>query len=642
MRRTISVLAFECREMKSKEIWKHICAFGLLVMAMLCGCSDDVMEGGSDGGDTHGSGTIYVRFRMKLADESSTRAGEPAMLTPGTSREDAVISANLFVYKVDNSGDENLIGTINLNSDGVAQILSDTGYCFPIAAKPGETVHVYAAANFTDDMRSRVYEQKARTSSIKLWESDYVDFINEIVAGSNGKQRNLEKDGGSIPMTGQFVTADGGVADIVVGAENSSEDTALEITASLKRIVAKMHVLTMLDESRNMYARSMYADGTRDRLGWIHVGDVRYIPNGVNKSTYLFEHRNASGTGMQDLNMNLEEYVDGDKPNAYMCDDDFIWQTGQVLHENNLWDVMEQSGIYDADSLAATMSGNRVENRYVRGMYCTENYFDKPVNTSFFDSYIDALPMVTHISIAARLIPADIVVAETFAREMNDFVTEFTSDPSTFRKTYGLTVADFTNDDVARWNAIYEKYETNSDIKYFSGTTNLYRNDFRIIMTDDEDEAKSLLNWSLMMNHLWSGSDGDYNNGKYPASTYYVYDTTYDKSGESAVALWDHRYLYLTAGAVTRATGENSEIKTYSVPHVGGWGYYYTYLKGATSTASTTVSYTDSQVERNTYYLVTIGNFGTPGGTLTRPEYIKVNTVSVGWDYSGRGDIILH
>ncbi len=77
------------------------------------------------------------------------------------------------------------------------------------------------------------------------------------------------------------------------------------------------------------------------------------------------------------------------------------------------------------------------------------------------------------------------------------------------------------------------------------------------------------------------------------------------------------------------------------MPHIGGWGYYYTYLDQL-QTAQNRTPYTASQVTRNTYYLITVGNFGVPGGSTSQPEYIRVNTEPVGWDYEGKSDIDLH
>ena len=78
------------------------------------------------------------------------------------------------------------------------------------------------------------------------------------------------------------------------------------------------------------------------------------------------------------------------------------------------------------------------------------------------------------------------------------------------------------------------------------------------------------------------------------------------------------------------------------MPHIGGWGYYYTYLDEFGAPHEGRTPYTASQVTRNTYYLITVEKFGVPGGSTSRPEYIRVNTEPVVWDYEGKGDIDLH
>ncbi len=220
-------------------------------------------------------------------------------------------------------------------------------------------------------------------------------------------------------------------------------------------------------------------------------------------------------------------------------------------------------------------------------------------------------------------------------------------DDPTFYAEYYTTKEELTAagidlvKDAKRWKGTEE--EPGMREYYFGtgGVAQRIRNDFYMFPARTIEEANCFINWSLIARKLWSGDDKEFKDGKYPKNTYYVYDTQYDGVSSASDTDWNRKYVYLVAGAVAFASGDNIGIKLHSVPHVGGWGYYYTYIDND-KTGVNDVSFTSSQVTRNTYYIITVNNFGTPGGTITDPEYIKVNTDPVNWDYAGKGDIYLH
>jgi len=626
----------------------------LAAVLALAGCSDSDFREDLPAKDEDLAGEVYIRFQMNLNSAGAPGMSRAETATSGTDMEDAVNTVDLFVY---DAVTDVMSDYVYLGKEQIEQLTSEDGIVVPIYAEPEKDVHIYVAVNLTEKMRSLfAVGQTGNAASILSAYTDYWDVIDEFVPGTAGHQTKLESDkAAGIPMTGQFKIVGSSSYDIKIPQKPTTKNNPLKVVADASRIVAKIHVLaittgklTLTDGSEVEYVtaedKTSHAKETDDSkyanwIGWIRLSDVRYMPNGMNKSSYIFPQDTEAGK-LKDLNMNLSSYLIDNRFDEMIYNNDYVFYKGVSLHSANISasEHTAKAEAFNQERFDYTTSDPSYSDRYTQGMYCLENYFDTPSdNDAFFKTYDDAIPMVTHLSIAARLTPRNIVVAQDYADKMDRFVRDFEQSPDAVRKRYGLSPEDFTKEeDVAQWNTLKEKY--------FSSTTipGTYRDDFRIVKAGNEKDAAYLIKWSLMANNLWSGDDSDFENGKYPASTFYVYDTKYDDEGVSATDTWTQRYLYLTAGAVTSATDENIRIKTYSVPHVGGWGYYYTYLDNNHTTVNGVTPFTASQVTRNTYYIVTVENFGVPGGTITRPEYIKVNTVPVGWDYRGKGDIILH
>lgn len=641
----------------------------LAIMMLFAGCSDDVLREDLPE-EEKPAGNVYIRLQMNLnsngpaGSRAASRAGEGSTdpETPGKGNENAVNTVDILVFDATTN---ELTDIVFIDKTQISQIIKPNKLVVPIFAKQGQTVKIYAAVNMTAAMRQFFTLGSTGTDfSLSSTGNSYWDVINEFVPGSNGKQATLEANAnGCIPMTGQFKVeslSDGdtdntiGNGDITIKG-HTTKNNPLSVKADVSRIVAKVHVLAksipfkISSGEEVEYAIASSTTPTEQELtdkdyskwiGWIRLDNVRYILNGTNKSTYIFpQAKDTEGQyPWMDRNMDLTPYRNGRMFSNY--ENDFMFYDGMSLHRENISPTSHfaQAEKYvEENTWNNTVNGSDNTDRYTAGLYCLENYFDTPAANSdddnFYATRVDAIPMITHLSIAAKLTPRSIVVRKDYKERMDKFVKAYEDDPDDFRKQYGLTAEDFKNSDKDRWKTIKKLY--------FGTVSETYRIDFCIIKTESEADAADLINWSLMINNLWSGDDADFENGKYPASTFYVYDTHYDGE-QAAETTWNQRYLYLTAGAVNAATDENIKIKTYSVPHIGGWGYYYTYLDQLKQTDNGKTPYTASQVTRNTYYLVTVGNFGFPGGTVTRPEYIKVNTVPVGWDYSGKGDINLH
>lgn len=646
----------------------------IAVVGLLASCSDDTFRDDIPEKEAP-AGDVYIRFRMSIGDNGIpdvTRAGDESgtgtgdETTPGSDSENAINSIDLLVYDAKNG---KLADIVSLKGETIKGITSDNGVVIPIYAHLNQSLHIYAAANMTDRMRSELrLDNSLEDVSAASSQSEYWDVMNEFVPGSDGMQENLETNNGCIPMTGQFVTDgdDAGSTEIIVKEENLSKEKPLVLTTELCRIVAKVHVLARTEnfnvtnletgkpesvpfviakDNSDTQEGGTASDEYADWLGWMRLSSVRYIINGTNKSTYLFPQTQTNADGKtvpKDLNMDLEAYRNGQLFDESLWSRDFNFYDGMSLHSANILNTQYfgKAEAYDGTKLQSTLNGGT---DYSKGLYCLENYFDTPTDESFYSNRTNAIPSVTHLSIATRLVPRRLAVLTDFPGKLNDFFKEagnmnYSAD---FYRKYNITKNDLDRRDAEHWEKMKKNYfEDNKDSK-----TELYRTDFIIVKTDNEYDAESLINWSLIARGLWTGDDTDFENGRFPKNTYYIYDTKYDEASGAANGNYSQHYVYLVAGAVALAKGDNIRIKNYSVPHIGGWGYYFTYIDETQEPPTddkTMTPYTNSQVTRNKYYIITVGNFGTPGGTITEPEYIKVNTLSVGWDYAGKGDIHLH
>jgi len=630
-------------------------------------------------------GEVFIRFQMNLTGSGipgGSRAGEYVTgETPGTSRENAINVIDLLVYNADNGS---LIDVVTLDESQTAKIIAGEVVVASFSSTEGMKVNVFAAVNMPDRVRMQFsLGSSLNDLSISSVRADYWDVIEDIVPHSAGSQEKLENDGtGFIPMTGQFIYDDGAgkTGTITVVPEKMTKDNPFTLHADVCRMVAKIHVLANTEKhhlsSTNEdveYVNAKTAnygvaaengtDPYNNWMGWIRLENVRYMPNGTNKSSYIFPQPVTPVSGIteysdwKDLNMDLDYYAESGRDQASGMDGfmgfdalkwmtDFSFYSGRALHMENIstHSHMAQVETFSQVRLDNTVSGTETPERYTRGMYCLENYFSAPADFTSFADYIDAIPMVTHVSIAAKLTPRWLVVLDNYVEMMDNFVYMYEHNKTGFWERYELNKGDFTDEDVARWQAI----RNNSNYQPFFNDSYYKFRTFRIIKLNTEADATDIINWSLMANKLWSRNPADFENGKYPEGTFYVYDRYYDNIGvaddESGRFVWPQRYLYMTAGVMANATGEDVDLKTYSVPHIGGWGYYYTYLNatGNTPADGGMTPFYDSQVMRNTYYIVNVERFGMPGGAVSRPEYIKVNTEPVGWDYAGTGDINLH
>jgi len=652
----------------------------LAAAALLAGCINDVPTENFPEETEKPAGNIFVRLHIGLKNNASRADGTagdgtPIPENPGTSQEQAINSVDIYVC---DAATGELIDYVPVPEEQIANIQDDNNedVTIPIFVEDGRKVHIYAAANLPYNLRAAfVKGQNCEEVAVKAPAKDYQDVINYFVPGSDGFQETLQKtadnkisgDESFIPMTGQFTTDDASPTAEITITKDMTAENPLHIKADISRIVAKVHVLATTltkDISTGETIEYVYAKGSAPEtasstdsktedfagwLGWIRLKNVRYMPNSINKSTYLFLQENTSSAKLSDWkdpNMDLMPYVarindnDIDFNNA-ACMNDFSYYDGMALHTANNELKMSQAEIYNETTLKNTKDGNYTGNtRYIRGMYCLENYFDKPERADDFENAPKINPAITHVSIAAKLTPRVIIILKDYKAKMDAIVYDFRNNGKFYEK-YSFTEDDFNQNDVEKWEEIItdEKYK-----EYLDPDNTKYRyRSFLTFKASTEEDAAYILKWSLLANNLWTTEADKFKENKYTYGTFFVYDRKFDHIYDTLdnPLIEGHKYLFLTAGVINHAE-EYVTIKTNSVVHPGGWCYYHTYIDNNHQAVNGSTPYYSSQVTRNTYYLLNVTNFGTPGGSISDPEYIKVNTETVAWDYNGRGEIVLH
>ncbi len=653
-------------------------AAAVLAAMTLAGCIDDTIavdEPQLPGDGAPRETNVYFRVSLQLpVDALGSRADSADPTTPATPGERAINTLDLLVFDAET---DRIIDIFRLDHETLGDI-ENGQVVVPMYARVNRPLRIRVAANAPRRMREQMmYDVTSADIKMKADGSDYRSVINAYIPGSNGLQKALDgTSGGYIPMTGTFADADGNTEITIPADMYTTPESALTIHDKLERIVAKMHVVardfeskviagmryvTAKDPKVSASSAAKAADSNTnvetapEWLGWIRTSNVLYTPNATNKSTYLFAQSNPTTgdsrlSALRDLNMDLDFYSfsgelageESESGNAW--DKDYVYYDGVDLQNEIIKPeadrAMSDIESWNQDRIDRTDGTDRTTTAqpYVKGMYCLENYFDRP-SLDLTNSF-DAIPMVTHLSIAARLTPRRIVVKSDFMKLVDDyFLDANTLDAETFLARYHFNKSEVTDEEKNLWQ------EIKNNEQYLAQMTEgpLYLNHYRILTLNSEKDAVAILNWSLKGNRLYTNDPADFTHGYYPSGTFYAFKFADDIHNLITPPNdnWQE-YLYLTAGAVATASDENIALKIYAVSHIGGWGYYYTYIRGTASTpAADPMPYTSSQVTRNTYYLLTVDNFSSPGGSIFRPEYIKVNTDAIGWDYSGRGDIEL-
>lgn len=359
--------------------------------------------------------------------------------------------------------------------------------------------------------------------------------------------------------------------------------------------------------------------------GWIRQSDVRFLVNALNLKSFIMEKSEW------DFDKQKWKYMD---PNYEGLDQYFTINSsgvpipqlkGEFLY--NAVQMLNQQSAYYAGTLVhdenrLPEAGKDNSGSYYAGLYCPENTFTtdqvSDANLLILEEYDYPWPMITHVSITAKFTPRELYVE----KEMADWIMNEEDDnvPSEMRRK------------------IKQKVENGREFLTVEGGRTIV-----IINTDSEKESQAILTASLRRHYAVQES-GIYDHQKkgFPANTYL---SVVDEQG------YTEFYTYGAARIIAEAAGwkedpddeDNYKQLASFKAMPRGRGYYYTYIDNRKeSERNKPVTYADSQVERNMYYILTINSFSSPGRTGSEPEYVKVHTHIKDWKSGGNASVELN
>ena len=588
--------------MMKKVIYAFLSCFALLLTG---GCQEQNCVEEID--TSHARNSLYLNLSLRVNDGSGavSRATDEGVI-PGTDDdEDENNIHSLYIYLFNSE-----TGALVYWADITNLYQADNTKTYAIKLQDinlPEKVSIYLAANLT---RQQAESITSPTASYKTNATSYTRAINEFAPYEFMPQfgvTGISKRDIGIAMTGQAVSGSDKEFDL---HRYTSPDNPLALTVNLKRVVAKA-LLTVAPASSDEIAEGYdkneaYAviASENQNKGWVRINDIYYFPNGTNKSLDWFEQENN-----KDPNSALTDYISSTESDAELSLNTEKYQNDFVYYNQT-----EQYKLYYAYYQAQKFDQETDKNNsYTAGMYFLENTFTIPDGyDSPLEAYKLALPMVTSISIALRYTPKEIYVE----KGLYDQLESGTGMSASERQEWADMKTKYTNKepwDDTSWS------------------------DVGAVIFKDEADAQFVLTMSLKLNNAYISSteygnqvtNGTYSGSKFPDNTFFAF-TPETNTDESFL------YHYYTYGA-----RQKIENPIYYVPYVGGWAYYYTYLDGDGTNTTNKAVYSDSQVTRNTYYILKLNKITRLGGSKSDPNNIQVNTTVVPWKKGGRLDVDL-
>lgn len=589
--------------MMKKVIYAFLSCFALLLTG---GCREqDCVE---EIDTSHARNSLYLNLSLRVNDGSGavSRAADEIL---GTSDENAIHS--LYIYLFNSTTNNALVYWADITNfyqadDKKTDVIKLQDINLP------EKVSIYLAANLTRQQAESITNP---TASYKTNATSYTRAINEFAPYEFMPQfgvTGISKRDIGIAMTGQAVSGSDKEFDL---HGYTSPDNPLELTVNLKRVVAKA-LLTVAPASSDEIAEgydkneayAVIGSGNENK-GWVRISDIYYFPNGTNKSLHWFEQKDNT-----DPNPNLTYYI------TSATDAELALNTESYQEDFVYYNQTEQYKLYYAYYQAQKFDQTTDDNSYTAGMYFLENTFTIPDGyDSQLEAYKLALPMVTSISIALRYTPKEIYVEKKLYTRLEN--------------GQGMSASEREE-----WANMKTKY---GDWKNFEEETTS-TDEVKSIVFDTEADAQFVLTMSLKLNNAYISSteygnqvtNGTYSGSKFPDNTFFAF--TPDSDSDTGSNTDTFLYHYYTYGARQKIANP-----IYYVPYIGGWAYYYTYLDGDGTNTTNKAVYSDSQVTRNTYYILKLNKITRLGGSKSDPNNIQVNTTVVPWKKGGRLDVDL-
>lgn len=533
---------------------------------------------------------FYLDLTLRMADGVQTRAAAPDFPEhPGTSDENRIRSLHLFF-----EGQDDTRTALSVDAD----LTVGSTVRVPLDSPLPEDVTIYLGANL-DKAQIDAFVKNNEASDVTYDSDGLPNALSPYGTGFSG-------DTPSLRPIAMFCTR--GVAPYETGESGKRIWTA---NFDLKRLVAKVLVTCQADPADPDHAQ-LNQEKNPSFQGWMHMENIWYMVNSRNRKTYamqkLLPDETDTDANVADPNPNLSPYVeaatttDPDEGQNYsaLIDRDFLFvrRTQYLAHAPLFRAVLP----FEEERLSESAS-----EPYTEGIYCPENTFSAPSDAGIIEK-LNASDrvwrMLTHVSIMARFTPRILRVEY----ELFDYVANASDEL--------FTDAEKTAIETLRPSG---EHSTNEVVRIDCLT---------------KQQAAMVLNASLKKNGIYH-EKGE--SGYFTPDTYFYHE-------EEATGSDSPYYTYGAARLNYDAFDKEhpTELGNY-VPHLSGYGYYYTYIdnRSENNKSDAFTFYRHGQVERNRYYILTIKSFSNPGSSIVNPNYIEVNTRTIDWLEGGSGEIEL-
>lgn len=549
-------------------------------------CSDSVLLDVTEE-TTIIEGDFYLNIVLKMADGEKSRADDSETpIMPGYENENKINTLDVFLKEGKTWKVIKLNGELLVDKEVTAKI--------PLSEPLTDDVQIFVGGNLNDNQIAAFQNNNSPYSLVY----DQDDLVNDLSPYSIGYDSDPGQQGG-IAM---FCT------EAVKPVQDETDTNIYTASFSLKRLVAKILLTcsasnSIVGEEGVHYAVLSGDDPTF--AGWIRLDNIWYIVNSRNRSTYIMQKLldgNDTDANVEDSNMELASYINAAENYATLVRSNFSY-IGRSQYRNK--PHFCKSLIYDEKRMDAGSA-----NPYIEGIYSPENTFsfneltnDEETNLKKFEN---AWGMITHLSIMAKFTPRKLYVEYGLFDFVKEYGTEFYSEEMK--------------------QAIENLRPT------LTGSDNPSNEDIFLIDCKEEKVAQAILTASLRYKGMYSPGSEE----KYPEETFFLHK---ESNGNA----------YYTYGAAcikyNSFSPDNPKDLGNYIPHLTGWGYYYTYIDNRSEDKKTDTNpftfYKHGQVERNRYYILNIRSFSGPGSSIVGSDYIEVNTQTRDWIQGGDGSITL-
>lgn len=547
---------------------------------------------------------FYIDLTLRMADGVRTRSADPdGPGFPAHEDENAIRSLHLFF---DWPGGNRTVLSVD------ADLIAGSTVRVPLDYPLTEGVKIYLGANLD---KAQIDAFRKGNEAVKLtYNEPSTDEGSSTDYDFSGFPQSLSPHaiGFSEPADEAYAKP---IAMFCTKEATPKEFTpeqgkrAWRASFDLKRLVAKVLVTCKTDPADLDHA-VLNTEKNPSFQGWMHMENIWYMVNSRNRKTYAMQKLLPGATDLdanvEDPNQSLAPYVraattpapdDGQNYSTLINQDFFfVRRTEYQTYESLFRAVLP----FDEGRLT-----DNAPEPYTEGIYCPENTFSAPSDAGIEEKLKASdrvWRMLTHVSIMARFTPRILQVE------------------------YGLF--DYVAGDDSGFFSEEEKQEITA-LRPASPDAAVVK-----VTCPSECVAGNILSASLMMYDMYSKNGGEQ---YFTPDTYFYHE---EEAGGSGCPYYTYGAARLNYDAFDKE--HPTELGNY-VPHLSGYGYYYTYIdnRNENNKSDAFTFYQHGQVERNRYYILTINSFSNPGSSIVNPNYIEVNTRTIDWLKGGSGEITL-